>query len=438
MHFTSTRKGTKTVNFTQAAFNGLAPDGGLYIPVERPNLTELFLSFKRNCSFNDVAGATADALFTPEIEPKTINRIIQRAFHFSPQIRIIDEQLSFLELYHGPTFAFKDFGAFFLASLMEELLIREDKRALVLVATSGDTGSAVANAFFGKKNITVILLYPSQRVSPLQEKQLTTLGGNIVALEVQGTFDDCQKMVKEAFKDNSLTKSFIVTSANSINCGRLIPQSFYYIYAFTQLDLQKKKSLIFCVPSGNFGNLTSGLYAWYWGLPVKQFIAATNINDVFPEYLKSGIYTPRRSQDTLSTAMDVGNPSNSERLKALFKDDAKSMRQWIHGEVVEDGDTLAAISYVQNKYKLFVDPHTAVGFMASRRYIAQARKSHRNMHIVIVATAHPAKFRETVQKATGLQPPLPSRLKAILTLPKKSILLGNTKEELCEFLRTLL
>jgi threonine synthase len=295
---------------------------------------------------------------------------------------------------------------------------------VVLVATSGDTGSAVARAFYRKENIQVVILYPSGRVSPLQEKQLTVLGENITALEVKGSFDDCQRMVKEAFMDPELRERLPLTSANSINLGRLIPQAFYYIYAYLHLRPTLGMDWWFCVPSGNFGNLTAGVYAWHWGMPVKGFIAATNTNDVVPEYLGSGVYSPRTSHQTLSNAMDVGNPSNFERLLSVFGSDWRAMRKIIRGQVVTDQETLRIMGEVEREHGIFLCPHTAVGYLASRRFLEQNRRGE--TQVILLATAHPAKFQETVKRATGREPALPEGLREALDLPKRSVPVENT------------
>ncbi len=428
----STRRKAAEATFTHALFTGLAPDGGLYYPVESPDLRELFLSWDKSVSFPDIAEKLSRTFLESEMSTELLSKIIRRAFDFSPVVRRVDEHISLLELFHGPSCAFKDFGACFLASFMEEILTEENKHAVILVATSGDTGSAVARAFFKKKNIDVVILFPKGRVSFLQEKQLTTLGENVYALEVHGSFDDCQRLVKEAFRNARLKASLNLTSANSINIGRLFPQSFYYIYAFAQLRREVEGDIHFCVPSGNFGNLTAGVYAWRWGLPVSGFIAATNINDVVPEYLAHKIFTPRASRHTLSNAMDVGNPSNFERMLEIFHQDHDAMSSMIHGEVVTDAQTLEAISDFYAQKQMFIDPHTAVGYLASQRVLAA--ESVRPRHIITLATAHPAKFREIIKQATGREPGLPQSLKQALDLPKKSHEIDNSSAELEEFL----
>jgi threonine synthase len=312
---------------------------------------------------------------------------------------------------------------------MEEFLKTDSREATILTATSGDTGSAVARAFYEKSNIEVIILYPSGRVSPLQEKQLTTLGKNIRALEVKGSFDDCQRMVKEAFLDRELSDRLKLTSANSISLGRLIPQSFYYIWAWAQMAGQNDddpSNLWFCVPSGNFGNLTAGLMAHSWGMGNKGFIAATNINDVVPEYLKSGTYTPRASKLTLSNAMDVGNPSNFERMLEIFGESHEKMSDLVKEEVVTDAETKETIAKLLTEKGYESDPHTAVGYLAARRFI-EANSGSKNLpRIISLSTAHPGKFTEVFEEATGKKPALPEQLSGLMKLEKKSTVIENT------------
>jgi len=437
MRFTSTRNPALRVSFREAVFKGLAPDGGLYHPIETPDLRDLFRSFTPSLSFADLAALLLPQLFPEEISREAAGQIAQRAFPFSPALKEIHPEIQgnikILELFHGPSCAFKDFGACFLAAVMEEFLKDEAAHAVILTATSGDTGSAVARAFYRRNNIDVVILYPSQRVSPLQEKQLTTLGENIHALEVKGSFDDCQRMVKEAFVDPQLNRKIRLTSANSINIGRLIPQAFYYIWAFANLSPAEQESCIFCVPSGNFGNLTAGVLAWTWGLPVKRFIAATNINKVVPEYLQEGIYKPRPSVKTLSNAMDVGNPSNFERLSKIFSENHSQMHRQIEGIWVTDEETLATIQRYYKAEGIFLDPHTALGVQTSERYLKDGYTPRPNC-IVTLGTAHPGKFLEIVEQATGKLPPLPPQLQAVLELPKKATMIENSTEELKRFL----
>jgi len=433
--FVSTRTdsatGGRPVAFREAVFSGLAPDGGLYIPTEQPDLGDGIGAFSKKNTFQEIAEALIGDLIGEELSREAVRRVSERAFTFEPALRPLEESLTLLELFHGPTCAFKDFGASFLAAVMEEFLLQESRQAVILVATSGDTGSAVARAFHRKDSIEVVILYPSGRVSALQEQQLTTLGGNVTALEIQGSFDDCQRLVKEAFVDSRLRESLVLSSANSINLGRLIPQAFYYIYGTCRLERATEEQLLICVPSGNFGNLTAGVYAWQWGMPVDGFIAATNVNDVVPEYLMTGDFRPRRSLKTLSNAMDVGNPSNFERLSIVFEGSVDKMRKWIRGVRITDQETRETMSQVYRDTGVLIDPHTAVGVRASRRY---RRDSGFTGHILTLATAHPGKFVDIVQEATGVTPDLPATLKEALSKKKQATTLQPRLEVLREFL----
>ncbi|MCK5006725.1 MAG: threonine synthase [Spirochaetales bacterium] len=431
MKFVSTRNGKKPVSFREAVFSGLAPDGGLYIPTEQPDLRARIGAFSKKNTFQEIAEALSGDLIGEELSRESVRRVSERAFTFEPALQPLEEGLTLLELFHGPTCAFKDFGASFLAVVMEEFLLQESRQAVILVATSGDTGSAVARAFHRKDSIDVVILYPSGRVSTLQEQQLTTLGGNVTALEIQGSFDDCQRLVKEAFVDSRLRESLVLSSANSINLGRLIPQAFYYIYGVCRLERATEEQLLICVPSGNFGNLTAGVYAWQWGMPVDGFIAATNVNDVVPEYLMTGEFRPRRSQKTLSNAMDVGNPSNFERLSIMFEGSVDKMRKWIRGVRITDQETRETMSQVYRDTGVLIDPHTAVGVLASRRY---RRDSGFVGHILTLATAHPGKFVDIVQEATGVTPDLPATLEDALSKKKQATTLTASLEVLREFL----
>jgi threonine synthase len=430
VRFSSRAHPEKSVSFREALFAGLAPDGGLYHPTESPDLTSLFASFDDSTPFQAIAAAVCAALVSPELDGERARRITERAFTFAPVLRRLDPHLLLLELFHGPTCAFKDFGAQFLAAVMEDFLGEDNQRIQILVATSGDTGSAVAHAFHGRANIDVVILYPSGRVSELQEKQLTTLGGNVHALEVKGSFDDCQRLVKEAFTDRTLGAKLHLTSANSINIGRLLPQCIYYVFAATRRAQIGGGPPTICVPSGNFGNLTAGVYAWRWGLPVRGFIAATNANDVVPLYLASGKFAPRPSAQTLSNAMDVGNPSNFARLEALFRGDWKDMTSMIEGRAVSDARTAETMRRIYTEHGLIVDPHTAVGCAAAWDHMADGRDEQ----VIVLSTAHPGKFTDIVLQATGATPLLPERLARCLSLPKQSHPVGKTLSELSKFL----
>jgi len=423
MKFVSTLSPRKAVSFTEAIFSGLAPDGGLYHPAYMPNLSDFFRSLSDEIPFGELASAFTSTLLSPEIDSSIARKIVQDAFSFAPVLREIDDDIVMLELFHGPSLAFKDFGASFLASAMNHLLGERGGRAIILTATSGDTGGAVAQAFYKKTNIHVVILYPSGRVSPFQEKQITTLGENVTALEVYGEFDDCQRMVKAAFSNPRL-KKFPLTSANSINLGRLIPQSFYYIWAWAQM--RTKGKITFVVPSGNFGNLTAGLYAAAWGLPTGVFVAATNANDVFPTFLLTGKYLPMPSVPTYSSAMDVGSPSNYERLKKLFSGNADAFRQHIRAWSIDDDTTLKTISKVYRDYGYLCCPHTAVGWKAAELFREQNPRSQ----VLILSTAHPGKFLDIVKEATGIAPTLPKLFTDVMQKKKAAHYIENRNEDL--------
>lgn len=435
MKFVSSRADSagrqKPVSFRQAVFSGLSPDGGLYVPLEQPDLSGRIAGVSKQTSFLELAVTIVGELVGEELGREAARRVCERAFTFEPDLQPLEDGLTLLDLFNGPTCAFKDFGASFLASSMEEFLRQESHRAVILVATSGDTGSAVARAFHGKRNIQVVILYPSGRVSALQEQQLTTVGGNVTALEIKGSFDDCQRLVKQAFVDSELRRILALSSANSINLGRLLPQALYYIYGHLQLERGGNQPLLFCVPSGNFGNLTAGVYAWQWGLPVQGFIAATNVNDVVPEYLLTGEFRPRSSLKTLSNAMDVGDPSNFERLQVVFGGSVDKMREWIKGIRITDPETRRTMLQVYRDSGILIDPHTAVGVLAARRYREEVRFSGQ---ILSLATAHPGKFVDIVREATGVTPDLPATLKEALSKEKEAVPLEPSLDLLKDFL----
>ena len=430
MKYRSTLHRSPEVSLRDAVLRGSAPDGGLYMPVEIPPLKKGFLESLPLLAFPEIAQEVGALFAGDEIPPHLLMNIVMEAFNFPVPLIALDDGLHILELFHGPTLAFKDFGARFMARLMEYFVAESGKQLTVIVATSGDTGSAVAQAFLGVSGIRVVILYPAGRVSDAQEKQLTTLGQNITALEVSGSFDDCQRLAKEALVDPAITETIAVTSANSINIARLIPQSFYYFAAVAQLG-RPDLFPVFSVPSGNLGNLTGGLLAKRIGLGVAQFIAATNANDVVPEFLRSGKLIPRASRHTISNAMDVGNPSNFARIVDLYENDLQAIRRDIWGCSFNDEETLRIMHDVNERHGYVLDPHTAVGVLGWQSF---AKQNHSASRGIVLATAHPAKFAETVARATGVRPEMPERLAAFLDRPKKSILFPNRFSELREFL----
>lgn len=426
MKFYSTEDHTLSVSLKEAMFSGLAPGGGLFLPERVSELPESFISKLGELSFVEVAERVACHLLDGAIPDEAIRTIVRDSFPFDVPLVEVEENVYSLETYHGPTLSFKDFGARFMARLFGYFLQEEKETLNILVATSGDTGSAVAQGFYQVPGIQVWVLYPSGKISEIQEKQITTMGENIHAIEVDGTFDDCQNLVKTAFQDENLRSVLHMTSANSINIARLIPQSFYYFYAYGQLP-KHGLPVVVSVPSGNFGNLTGGLLAKRMGLPIHKFIAATNANDIVPKYLESGRFVPRPSVATLSNAMDVGNPSNFARLLDLYGAHLNGIKQDIVGASFSDEETLEAISDVEKRTGYVLDPHGAVGYLALKQY------PEKNLGIFL-ETAHPAKFKESVEQAIGQPVEVPERLKKCLTKPKVSTQIPATYEALKELL----
>src|SRR5271170_172890 len=406
MRYRSTSGKAPLTSLRGAVLRGLAPDGGLYMPAEIARHSPQELEDFRGLPFTEVCYRVVRPFAGAELPEDVLWQIVSESINFPVKLVSLSPGLHVLELFHGPTLAFKDFGARFMARLLGYFVRGESKQLTVLVATSGDTGSAVAHGFLGVPGIRVVILYPSKRISEAQEKQFTTLGQNITALEVSGTFDDCQRLVKQAFADEQLNQRAFLTSANSINVGRLLPQMFYHVAAYRQLPVASVP-LIVAVPSGNFGNLTAGMFAKRAGLPVARFVAATNANDVVPQYLLSGKYEPRAAQATYSNAMDVGNPNNFPRLLDLFRGRIENLRREIWGYGVSDEDTLQEMHSVWDRYRYISDPHTAVGLRALEAYRKQHTEPSQGL---VLATAHPAKFAEIVEKGIGVAPPLPERL----------------------------
>lgn len=429
----STNHTSPKVDFEEAIFQGLPPDNGLYMPTEIPQLPEEFWDTVEHLSFKEMAVEVTSALLGSVIPVQDIVRIIDSAIDFEAPAVKLKEDLYCLELFHGPSMAFKDFGARFMAATMSYFLEKSGKKLNILVATSGDTGGAVAQGFYKVPGISVTILYPKGKVSEIQEMQLTSLGENVKALEVEGTFDDCQALVKEAFLDHELRNAYNLASANSINIARLIPQSFYYISAYAQLK-KFGKELVFSVPSGNFGNLTAGVLAMKLGMPVKCFVAATNVNKVVPEFLKTGVYQPiSPSISTISNAMDVGNPSNFPRLKALFNDSAEEMKQYVKGYFYSDEETRKAVVEMYKKYNYLACPHTAVAYLGLQDYL---KESAENLTGVFLSTAHFGKFLPEMEATLGFLPEIPERLtqkgekKTTVITPSYSTFKAYLKENL--------
>ncbi len=439
MKLYSTNNKNNIVDLKEAVFKGLPEDKGLFMPLVIPELSQNFIQNIEKYSFQEIGFEITKALLQGYLSDKEIKNIIQEAINFPAPVIQLDEHKGILELFHGPSLAFKDFGARFMAQLMSHFNHKEEQDLVILVATSGDTGGAVAAGFFDTAGIEVIILYPSGKVSLLQEKQLTTLGKNITAIEIDGSFDDCQALVKKAFLNKTLTKHIRLSSANSINIARLIPQSFYYFEAYKQVK-SLGKDVVFSIPSGNFGNLTAGLLAHEMGLPAHHFIAATNINDVVPEYLKKGTYQTRPSVRTISNAMDVGAPSNFARMLDLYHPSKhnecstwNTMTQHINGYAFSDKQTKAAITEVYNTYNYIIDPHGAVGYLALQEY--QRSNEGRNTFGIIFETAHPSKFIDSIQGLIPTPVHIPARLLKLKNKEKVSIRLSKDFDTFHEWLK---
>jgi threonine synthase len=415
MKFVSTNNDCPAVSLKEALFQGLAPDGGLYFPENLPALTAEDFEKLRGLSFNDLAFEILKHYAVPELSEDQLKAIIKEAFDFEPQLIRLSDGQYIMELFHGPTLAFKDFGARLLASFMSSFLA-EGEKLTILVATSGDTGSAVAQAFHNKAGFRVVILFPKGKVSEAQEKQFSTLGGNVTSLAVDGTFDDCQALVKQAFQDKALKEKFCLTSANSINIGRLLPQSLYFAWAYAQLGSSDRK-LIFSVPTGNIGNLTSGLMlAQAYGLNC-HFVAAVNANSVFADYLETGNYEARASVSTLSNAMDVGRPSNFERLSHLYNDEVENFRKIISAYSFSDEETLKKMKDCWEKHQYLLDPHGAVAVLGSEKFHESSTEEYCRVSLL---TAHPAKFMDVVEKALNSLAEMPQRLQDCLKAKSQS------------------
>ena len=430
MKFYSTNNPDLKVDLKQAVTQGLAPDNGLYMPEKIPALPKAFFDTIAKKSFQEIAFEVADNLIGEDVPKAELQRIVEHTIQFDAPLVELGENIYALELFHGPTLAFKDFGARFMSQLLGYFAKQQQKEIIILVATSGDTGSAVANGFLGVAGTKVVVLYPSGKVSEIQEKQFTTLGKNVTALEVDGTFDDCQNLVKQAFLDRDLKQKYFLTSANSINIARLIPQSFYYFYGYSRIP-DKKNPVIFSVPSGNFGNLTGGLLAKRMGLPIDKFVASTNINDVVPRYLSSKSFNPGPSKQTISNAMDVGNPSNFVRLLDLFQGDFESLSREIAGYAFTDSETETAMQEVFSRNKYIMDPHGAVAYLGLKEFLKSRKTAATG---IFLETAHPAKFKEVVDETLQVPVPIPTELQKFLQHPKKSISLSSEYQVFKDFL----
>ncbi len=422
MHYYSTNHNTPNVTLELAVTQGLAADRGLFMPERIEPMPASFFSEISAMSFQELSFEVAKKFFGEDIPEYTLQKIVFNTLTFDTPLVEVNENIYSLELFHGPTSAFKDVGARFMARLLSHFLGKEKKMVHVLVATSGDTGSAVANGFLGVSGIKVHVLYPKGKVSDIQEKQFTTLGQNITALEIDGTFDDCQALVKSAFMDEELKKKITITSANSINVARFLPQAFYYFNAWAKLK-DKSRDVVFSVPSGNFGNLTAGLFAQKMGLPVKKFIAANNLNDIVFKYLNSGVYKPRPSVSTIANAMDVGDPSNFARILDLFNNDHTAISNIMVGTSYNDDQIRETLLSVYKSTGYLLDPHGAVGYRALKELLKEGETG------IFLETAHPAKFTETVEEVVGKgNVPMPQKLLNFMKGEKLSIEFPSTYE----------
>ena len=423
MKYYSTNKQSQSVSLQEAVVKGLASDRGLFMPEAIKALPSSFYDHIEDLSFQEIAYRVADAFFGEDIPADTLKDIVYDTLNFDVPLVKVEENIYSLELFHGPTLAFKDVGGRFMARLLSYFIRKEGQKDVnVLVATSGDTGSAVANGFLGVEGIHVYVLYPKGKVSEIQEKQFTTLGQNITALEVDGTFDDCQALVKSAYMDKELNDHLLLTSANSINVARFLPQAFYYFYAYAQLKKMGQadnKKVVVCVPSGNFGNITAGLFGKQMGLPVSRFIAANNKNDIFYQYLQTGKYNPRPSVATIANAMDVGDPSNFARVLDLYQESHEAICRDISGTTYTDEQIRETVKTTYQQTGYLLDPHGACGFRALKEGLKEGEVG------VFLETAHPAKFLETVEGIIADKVTIPAKLQEFMKGEKQSLPLSK-------------
>ncbi|WOD43264.1 threonine synthase [Hwangdonia lutea] len=428
MNYYSLNKKAPNTSFKDAVIKGLAPDKGLYFPESITPLPQSFFDDIDNLSHTEIAFEAIKQFVTPEIPEAVLKTIVEETLSFDFPVVQFNKNISTLELFHGPTMAFKDVGARFMARCLGYFNKDNSEEVTILVATSGDTGGAVANGFLGVKGVNVVILYPSGKVSDIQEKQLTTLGQNIKALEVNGSFDDCQAMVKTAFLDEALTSKMQLTSANSINVARWLPQLFYFMFAYKQLH-KKYKNIVFSVPSGNFGNICAGMMAQQLGLPITHFIASNNENNVVTRYLKSQNYQPQASVQTISNAMDVGDPSNFIRIQEIYKNNFDALKENLSSYSFSDETTKAAMLEIYEQFNYVADPHGAVGYLGCKAYL----KNNKEAHGVFLETAHPTKFLDVVEDVIKEKQPLPAQIKAVMDKEKVATKI-STYSDLKDFL----
>ena len=420
MRYYSLNNSSPLTSFKKAVQNGIAPDRGLYFPEEIIPISEDFINNIRDYSNEEIAYEVIKQFIGDEIPANILKEIIKKTISFDFPVVNLDQNIGSLELFHGPTMAFKDVGARFMSQCLEYFNRGKTEDITVLVATSGDTGGAVANGFLNAKGVQVVILYPKGKVSEIQEKQLTTLGNNITALEVDGVFDDCQEMVKSAFLDKNISRN--LTSANSINVARWLPQMFYFFFAYKQVSKQYK-DIVFSVPSGNFGNICAGLLAQKLGLPIKHFVASTNINDTVPQYLLNGNYDPKPSKATISNAMDVGNPSNFIRIQELFDNNLSSLKKSFSSYSFSDDETKIMMKSIYDKFNYISEPHGAIGYLGLQKHGLET-----NEFGVFLETAHPVKFLDIVEETLSVDVEIPYQIRQVMSKEKVAISVSNYQE----------
>ncbi len=420
MRYYSLNNSSPLTSFKKAVQNGIAPDRGLYFPEEITPISEDFINNISDYSNEEIAYEVIKQFIGDEIPATILKEIIKKTISFDFPVVNLDDNIGSLELFHGPTMAFKDVGARFMSQCLEYFNQNKNEEITVLVATSGDTGGAVASGFLNAKGVQVVILYPKGKVSEIQEKQLTTLGNNITALEVDGVFDDCQEMVKSAFLDKNISRN--LTSANSINVARWLPQMFYFFFAYKQVSKQYK-DIVFSVPSGNFGNICAGLLAQKLGLPIKHFVASTNINDTVPKYLINGVYDPKPSKATISNAMDVGNPSNFIRIQELFNNNLSSLKKSFSSYSFSDDETKIMMKSIYDKFNYISEPHGAIGYLGLKKHGLKT-----NEFGVFLETAHPVKFLQVVEETLTVNVEIPPQIKQVMSKEKVSILISNYQD----------
>ena len=420
MRYYSLNNSSPLSSFKKAVQNGIAPDRGLYFPEKITPISEDFINNINDYSNEEIAYEVIKQFIGDEIPTNILKEIIKKTISFDFPVVNLDDNIGSLELFHGPTMAFKDVGARFMSQCLEYFNQNKNEEITVLVATSGDTGGAVANGFLNAKGVQVVILYPKGKVSEIQEKQLTTLGNNITALEVDGVFDDCQEMVKSAFLDKNISRN--LTSANSINVARWMPQMFYFFFAYKQIS-KKYKDIIFSVPSGNFGNICAGLLAQKLGLPIKHFVASTNINDTVPKYLINGVYDPKPSKATISNAMDVGNPSNFIRIQELFNKNLSRLKKSFSSYSFSDDETKIMMKSIYDKFNYISEPHGAIGYLGLKKHGLKT-----NEFGIFLETAHPVKFLDVVEETLTVNVEIPPQIKEVMSKEKVSILISNYQD----------